>query len=217
VHDAIAAGPDHGRLFELASEQSGHFTAAQARACGFSKALVAHHAKTGRFIRVRQGVYRLREYPSSPREEVVAAWLAAGKEAAVVSHESALDILGLSDAVPERIHVTVPRTKRYRSATPGIAVHTTSRKIRSDDLVVRDGLRVTAPTRSIVDAAASGTAPEQVMAAVLQALDRGMTTKTKLLAAARSRGGRVARLIRRAFEERRQGEVPKRGGASSSA
>jgi hypothetical protein len=71
--------PKHSRLFELVSEQGGYFTAAQARACGFSKALLAHHAKSGRYLRVRQGLYRFREYPSSPREEVIAAWLAAGK------------------------------------------------------------------------------------------------------------------------------------------
>src|SRR5580658_3800890 len=88
--------PRHARLFELASEQGGYFTAAQARARGFSKALLAHHAKSGRFLRVQQGLYRLREYPSSPREEVIAAWLATGKEVGVVSHDSALDLLALS-------------------------------------------------------------------------------------------------------------------------
>src|SRR5271166_5325685 len=117
--------PSHAGLFELASEQGGYFTAAQARARGFSKALVAHHAKSGRFIRVRQGLYRFREYPTSPREDVIAAWLATGRETAVVSHESALDILGLSDVVPEVVHLTVPRAKRYRTASRGVAVHTT--------------------------------------------------------------------------------------------
>src|SRR5271155_2946647 len=102
------------QLFELASEQGGYFTAAEAQTCGYSRALLAHHAKSGRFIRVRQGLYRFREYPTSPREDVIAAWLATGRETAVVSHESALDILGLSDVVPEVVHLTVPRAKRYR-------------------------------------------------------------------------------------------------------
>ena len=133
--------PSHARLFELASEQGGYFTAAQAQACGFSKALLAHHAKSGRFLRVRQGLYRFREYPSSPREDVIAAWLATGKEVAVVSHESALDILGLSDVVPEVVHLTVPRARRYRSASPGVAIHTTTRRLGKSDVVVRDGVR----------------------------------------------------------------------------
>jgi predicted transcriptional regulator of viral defense system len=205
MHDDNGNGvgrPSHARLFELASEQSGYFTAAQARARGFSKALLAHHAKSGRFIRVRQGLYRFREYPSSPREEVIAAWLATGKEVAAVSHESALDLLGLSDVVPEVVHVTVPRARRYRSRFPGIAIHTTTRRLGKSDVVTRDGVRLTAPARSIVDAAQAGTAPEQIIAAVEQALDRGMATEAKLLASAKARGGRVERLVRQAIQER---------------
>ena len=196
--------PSRAQLFELASEQGGYFTAAQARARGFSKALLAHHAKSGRFIRVRQGLYRFREYPSSPREDVVAAWLATGKEVAAVSHDSALDILGLSDVEPEVVHLTVPRARRYRSRFPGIAIHTTTRRLGKSDVVVREGIRVTAPARSIVDAAQAGTAPEQIVAAVGQALDRGMATKSKLLAVAKARGGRVERLVRQVLEERRR-------------
>ena len=131
MHDSSRSDdskPSHARLFELVSEQGGYFTAAQAHACGFSKALLAHHAKSGRFLRVRQGLYRLREFPSSPREDVIAAWLAMGKEVAVVSHESALEILGLSDVVPAVVHITVPRAKRYRSASRGVAIHTTMRR-----------------------------------------------------------------------------------------
>jgi predicted transcriptional regulator of viral defense system len=203
--DGNGAGrPNRARLFEVASEQGGYFTAAQARARGFSKALLAHHAKSGRFIRVRQGLYRFREYPSSTREDVVAAWLATGKEVAAVSHDSALDILGLSDVVPEVVHLTVPRTRRYRSRFPGIAIHTTTRRLGKSDVVVREGIRVTAPARSIVDAAQAGTAPEQITAAVEQALDRGMASESKLLASAKARGGRVERLVRQVLEERRR-------------
>lgn len=196
--------PRPAQLFELASEQGGYFTAAEAQTCGYSRALLAHHAKSGRFIRVRQGLYRFRDFPSSPREDVIAAWLAAGREIAVVSHESALDLLGLSDVVPEVVHLTVPRSKRYRSATAGAALHTTTRRIGKSDVLVRDGIRVTAPVRSIVDSAEAGTAPEQIMAAAAQALDRGMATRSKLLGAARARGGRVERLVRQALEKRRQ-------------
>jgi len=207
MHDENGNGigrPSHTRLFELASEQGGYFTAAQGRTCGYSKALLAHHAKSGRFIRVRQGLYRFLEYPSSPREDVVAAWLATGKEVAAVSHESALDILGLSDVVPEVVHVTVPRARRYRSRFPGITIHTTTRRLGKSDLVVRDGIRVTAAARSIIDAAQAGTAPEQIITAVEQALDRGMATESKLLASAKARGGRVERLVRQVLEERRR-------------
>jgi predicted transcriptional regulator of viral defense system len=201
MNDALVpARPDHGRLFEVVSEQSGYFTAAQAGACGFSRPLLAHHARAGgRFIRVRHGLYRLREYPSSPREDVIAAWITADRDVAVVSHESALDLLDLSDVVPEAVHLTVPRSKRYRRRTPGVAIHTTTRPPGSRDVVVRDGIRVTSAERSIVDAAEGGTAPDQVARAVAQALERGMTTEARLLAAAQQRSRRVERLVRLAL------------------
>lgn len=201
MNDALVpARPDHERLFEVASEQSGYFTAAQAGACGFSRPLLAHHARAGgRFIRVRHGLYRLREYPSSPREDVIAAWITADRDVAVVSHESALDLLDLSDVVPEAVHLTVPRSKRYRRRMPGIAIHTTTRPPGPRDVVVRDGIRVTSAERSIVDAAEGGTAPDQVARAVAQALERGMTTEARLLAAAQQRSRRVERLVRLAL------------------
>src|SRR5438445_11101254 len=132
--DSSRNQPRRSQLFEIASEQGGYFTAAQAQTCAYSRSLLAHHAKAGRFIRIRQGLYRFREYPSSPREDVIAAWLAAGRETTVVSHESALGILGLSDVVPEAVHLTVPRSKRFRTAPAGLAVHATARPMGRSDL-----------------------------------------------------------------------------------
>ena len=191
------AKPDHERLFRAASQQGGYFTAAQARTSGFSWASLSYHAGRGRFIRVRRGLYRLREYPGSTREDVIAAWLAAGRDDAVVSHESALDLLGLSDVVPDKVHLTLPRSKRYRPAPPGVAVHTTTKPLGPGDVVVREGVRVTSAVRSIVDAAEAGTAPEQIVAAITESLDRGLATRPQLLDAARSRSKRVEQLVQR--------------------
>ncbi len=134
---------------------------------------------------------------------MIGAWLAAGAGVAVVSHESALDLLDLSDVVPHVVHLTVPRSKRYRPASPGVAMHTTTRPLRPTDITIRGGVRTTSPVRSIVDAAETGTASEQIVAAVTQAVERGMATKSQLRAAARERGGRVERLVRQALEWRR--------------
>ncbi|MGH2693527.1 MAG: type IV toxin-antitoxin system AbiEi family antitoxin domain-containing protein [Actinomycetota bacterium] len=193
--------PDHERLFEVASEQGGYFTADQARACGFSRASLSYHARRGRFLRVKRGLYRLAQYPASPREDVIAAWLGAGRDEAVVSHESALDILGLSDVVPERVHLTVPRSRRYRSTSPGVAIHTTTRPPDSGEVVTRDGIPVTSPARSIVDAAEAGTAPEQVVRAAHQAIEQGLTSPAPLGAATRGHSSRVDRLIQRALND----------------
>lgn len=195
MHDAEQNRPDHARLFDLASARGGYFTASDAAAAGFGKSLVSHHVKMGRFLRVARGVYRLRDYPTSTHEETMAAWLTAGGRIAAVSHESALDLHGLSDVVPNKVHLTLPRTKRYRSPSPGVAIHTTSRRLGKNDVTILDGIRLTSPGRTIVDAAESGTAPEQIETAVTQAIERGVVTRAKLLAAAKARGRRVHRLI----------------------
>jgi predicted transcriptional regulator of viral defense system len=187
--------PDHACLFAIAAGQRGYFTAAQARACGFMWNALTYHTQHGRYLRIRRGLYRLRDYPSSPREEVVIAWLAVGKDVAVVSHESALDLLGLSDVIPDAVHITVPRAKRHLPSLPGVTIHTTARPLQSGDIAVRDGVRLTAAARAIVDAAEAGTAPEQIEKAAIQAVERGLATPQQLVQHASQRSQRVSRLI----------------------
>lgn len=195
MHDTISVGPSHAELFDVASGQHGYFTTLQARELGFSGSLLNHHVRSGRFIRIHHGVYRFRDYPSSPREEVMAAWLAAGKDLAIVSHESALDLLELSDVIPTAVHLTIPRAKRYISSMPNTVIHTTTRELLPKDLTVRDGVRLTFATRTILDAAEDGTAPEQVEMAIRQAVDQGLTTAHLLRQDAKARSRRVRRLV----------------------
>lgn len=196
--------PDHGCLFDYAAGQQGYFTSAQARECGFNWDMLTYHTRTGRFERARRGLYRLRDYPSSPREEVVAAWLAAGKDTAVVSHESALDLLELSDVIPSQIHLTVPRSRRHHPDLPGVVFHTTSRPYRPADVIFHEGMRVTAANRAIVDAAEAGTAPEQIEMAVREALERGIISPARLERDASERNQRVCRLINGALDQVRR-------------
>lgn len=60
--------PDAEALFALASEQAGLVTSAQAHARDYSWTMLSHHTATGRFLRLRRGLYRFRDYPSSPHE-----------------------------------------------------------------------------------------------------------------------------------------------------
>jgi predicted transcriptional regulator of viral defense system len=204
MDDTISAVADHRCLFAIASEQQGYFTAKQATGCGFGGDLLTYHTRQGRFIRVHRGVYRLRDYPSSPREEVMAAWLAAGRDTAIVSHESALDLLDLSDIIPKAIHLTVPRSRRYLPNLPGVRIHTVTRPLTPSDLTVREGVRLTSAARTIADAAQAGAGPEQVELAVAQALERGLTTRKRLEQATSDRSQRVRRLIQQAITHQPQ-------------
>lgn len=195
MNDMARTNPDRRCLFDVAATQQGYFTAAQALKCGYSPALLSHHARGGRFLRVRRGLYRIREYPSSPREEVMAAWLAARPERAVVSHESALDLLDLSDVIPNAIHLTVPRERRGLVAPPSVLLHTSGVPPRPDETTEREGIRLTGPLRTILDSAEWGTGPEQIALAVGQALARGWLTGDELRREAAARPNRVARLV----------------------
>lgn len=128
-------------------------------------------------------------------------WLAMGAERAVVSHESALELHGLSDVLPNTVHLLVDRGDRGVRRLRGVTLHTTTKALEPSEVVFRDGIRVTAPVRSILDAAGAGTAPEQIEMAARQALDEGLVTRRSLLARADQRGGRVAKLIRRSAEK----------------
>jgi predicted transcriptional regulator of viral defense system len=193
-------GPDENKLFELASGQQGYFTSAQAIAAGYSRSLLSHYSKEGRFVRSRHGVYRLRQYPTSPHEDLMAAWLAVGK-ASVVSHESALSLLQLVDTIPDQIHITIPRSRRYQRAWPGVKIHTTIYPLTKQQIVTREGISITSPSQSILDFAESGGAPEQVGRAISQALQKGLITRSGLLAAARQRSERIERLVASALAE----------------
>jgi predicted transcriptional regulator of viral defense system len=201
MNDTITLAPDHDCLFSVASEQHGYFTAAQARGCGFSRFLLSRHASGGRYDRAARGIYRLRAYPSSPLDEVVAAWLTVGKDRAVVSHESALDLHGLSDVIPGAVHLTVPRSVRHPPKLTGVKVHTTTRSISPGEVTIREGIRVTSVPRTIVDAADAGTGPEQIELAIRQAIQRGLTTRGRLERASSDRSSRVRDLIDRSLAE----------------
>lgn len=199
MYDTKGGYPDFHRLFLAADEHAGYFTADEAHASGYSKQLVAHNVAAGRFLRVRRGLYRLRDYPSSRHEAEMAAWLSLGPESAVISHESALNVLGLSDVLPDRVHVSVPRRRRGLRAPSGVIMHTLTQPLTSSEVMTWDGLRVTTPARSIVDAAADGTSPDQIVLAVEHALRRGLLTPPRLRHTATGQPRRVAALIDQAL------------------
>lgn len=198
MHDISARAPRYPELHALAATQSGYFTAHDARQVGYSWSLLSHHARTGLFRRVSRGVYRLRDHPSSAGEELAMAQIILGPSA-VISHESALDVLDLSDVIPDSVHVTVPRSRRSLPPPPGVTLHTVTRPLSPEEVVLRGPLRVTSPARTIADVGAAGLAPDVVDDAVRDALARGLVTPAALRRAADNRSRRVHDLVERAI------------------
>lgn len=186
---------DHRGLALLAASQDGLFTAQQAEGFGITRRLLSHHAKTGRYERLDHGLYLVPEIPGSPWREVVAAWLQAGADETVVSHQTALALHDLSDVVPDSIHLTVPRSRRSHRHPPGTTVHTQIAPFGSGDVQARHFVRVTAPALTILDCLQAGVGLEQIEMAIDQAVERGWISRADLQARAAERGQRVARLV----------------------
>jgi predicted transcriptional regulator of viral defense system len=188
--------PDIPGLQAVAYQQSGYFNASQARAHGVSRQLVDHYVRRGRFERLRRGLYRVHGFPTSEHDEMREAWMAVDVPDALLSHESALALLDLSDNIPDAVHLLVPRRRRGLRRPPGVLLHT---RPDGEDIatVWRDGLPLTAPARTIADIA-DRLQPEQLAMAVRQALRRGLLTSTQLQAEAEHRD--KTHLIERVLE-----------------
>jgi predicted transcriptional regulator of viral defense system len=122
------------------------------------------------------------------------AWLQTGPDS-VISHDSALALYDLSDALAHEVHVTVPRTASRRR--PGMRLHT--QRLASHEVTRRNGMPVTSPARTIADLALAGLAEELIAQAVQQALARGLVLPDEIVVAGRTR--RVREMLRRTVEE----------------
>ncbi|MEZ4322217.1 MAG: hypothetical protein R3F61_32390 [Myxococcota bacterium] len=160
--------PSWGSLHEVANGQSGHFTAQQASDAGFSPQLLHKHVQSGNLCRPIRGIYRITRFPPSEHEDLVILWLWSDQEA-VFSHETALNLHDLSDALPGRVHLTLPTTTSKRKKTPdGVVVHFADIQPRERQWF--GPVPLTRPARTVLDvAAAHGDA-----GLVAQAIDEGI-------------------------------------------
>jgi predicted transcriptional regulator of viral defense system len=183
------------RLLALAARQSGYFTAAQALDVGYSYPAQRYHAQRGNWLRVDRGIYRLPEWPTGSREDLV-RWSLWSRGRAVVSHETALSVHELGDVDPAHVHLTVP--PNFRQADPGLIIHRA--ELPDRDVEEHDGFRVTTPLRSLLDVAAGELDLDQLAQAIEEALARGMTTRRPLVDRADELGPTAALRIERALQ-----------------
>ncbi len=145
----------------IADDHDGLISTVDARNAGLSPKTLVKMADRGRLERLHRGVYRLALYPVRSdgwaKLHRALAWSKSSHGPdAVISHESALALFGLSDVLPKRVHITVPSKTRFqrRVIPPSIVVHRAD--LTSDEITVYQGVRTTTPQRSILDVYASG-------------------------------------------------------------
>jgi predicted transcriptional regulator of viral defense system len=149
-------------LGDLAAEQWGLVTAAQATSLAVTSQALARFARQGVLERLVHGVYRVAGSPPSPLDDLRVAWLALDParrsldrlrdaRPAVVSFRSAAVVHGLGDLAADTMEFTVSRRKQSRR--PDVRIH--RGELGREDWTIVDGLPVTTALRTIQDLAAA--------------------------------------------------------------
>lgn len=178
--------PNWGRLYEVAVGQSGYFTTRQAQEAGYSLPLLTHHTRQGRIQRARRGIYRLTLFPADEHEDLMVLWLWSEQQG-VFSHETALTLHQLSDALPTIYHLTLPASWRRRRLRVPASVRLYFADIRQEERAWSGGVPVTTPLRTLLDCVDAQIMPEFIRDAYTQVLERGLVDREELQVHFRSR------------------------------
>ena len=114
----------------------------------FTRRQIDYRVACGLLVPVHPGVYRVAGAPVTWKQHLHAACLAAGPGSAV-SHRAATAWWGIDGGVPGIVEIAVPRPEWYR--LDGVRQVHRATDLLEHHVVVRDGIRVTTPTRSLID------------------------------------------------------------------
>jgi len=159
----------------VAAQQFGVFTSQQAKRAGFTARAIRRRCESGKWIVVHRGVYALASAPHCWERNVYAAVISFGP-AVAASGPTAAHLLGLTERMPVTVDVAVPARQRRRDRT-GIVPHQLA--LSRSDIKTINGIRTTAPNRTMVDCAGALN-DDQLEEALDTALFRGLTSAPAL-------------------------------------
>src|SRR5580704_12516813 len=177
------------RLYEIAEDQQGFFTTKQAKAAGFAENTHPYHVHAGNWIREHRGIYRLASFPRGDRPDLMlwSLWSRNRQELTqgVYSHQTALSLHDLSDVMPAKLHMTVPKGFRRNSEIPRVLVlHLAD--LPQSEIGAANGVRVTKPMRTILDLLEDGEVPPAILRQALrEGLRQGLIRRSEIAEAKR--------------------------------
>jgi predicted transcriptional regulator of viral defense system len=172
------------RLYETAQSQQGFFTTKQAIRGGLAEKTHSYHVKAGNWIRVHRGIYRLADFPPAERPDLMLWYLWSQNRREIpegtYSHETALSLHELSDIMPSKLHMTVPKKFRRNSQIPEILVLRRA-DLNEGNVQAAHGVKVTRPLRTILDLLETGRVDKRhIGQAIEEALRRGLISKQQI-------------------------------------
>ena len=182
------------QLFEIASQQGGYFTTAQAISVGYSYQAQAHHAGAGNWVRSGRGLFRLGEWVPELHDELC-RWTLWSKNRAVVSHETAMGVQGIGEFESARVHLSVPRNFTMRD--DAVVLHLVD--LPNEDIAVHGGFSTTTVMRTLIDIAA-GAEVDQLAHSIQEAQQAGAITIRQLRSRAEAVDLKAALQIERSMK-----------------
>ena len=166
-------------MADILDHQQGVLTREQAVGAGLSRHAIAARLESGRWQRLYRGVFVTFSGPIPRAALLWGAVLRAGDQA-VLSHHTAAELWGLSDAPSSSIHVSVPRQAGPLGA-PGLVVHYSARLPAA-----RHPARLppqTMPEDTVLDLAHLSATAEDAVAWPISACQRRLTTPGRIVGA----------------------------------
>jgi very-short-patch-repair endonuclease len=163
-------------LDETIRNQCGAITRGQALAAGMSVGAIRSRLDGGRWQALFRSTYATFSGPV-PRDCLLWAAVLYAGDGAVVSHESAAELVGLADQPSELLHVTVATERKVRRAA-GIVVHRSNRAI-----IARHPLRTPPQTRieeTVVDLTQVSATLEEAIGWAARACGRRLTRPDRI-------------------------------------
>lgn len=133
-----------------AAAQHALITRHQATALGASPAWIRHRLRTGEWVEVHRGVYRVAGAPVTQRCDLLAAlWAVPGD--AWGSHQSAAALVGLPGFSLAPAHVTIAFGRQARALATGRATVHRSGLVLPHHVATHDAIPVTSTARTLFD------------------------------------------------------------------
>ncbi|WP_280795644.1 type IV toxin-antitoxin system AbiEi family antitoxin domain-containing protein [Aurantimicrobium minutum] len=161
------------QLRELALDQHGFVSSAQAVAAGIPKTELPRLASRGRISRVGHGIYRISQVPSTQYENLALALLETGVEDACISHDTALAVWEICDINSATLHISVPQGRRIRrSLKPHYEIH--RQNVQPSDAAWWQEIPLTSIAKTIGDCIVDGTPTYLLRQAIVNGAASGM-------------------------------------------
>lgn len=170
----------------LIDRQNGVLAIRQALAAGMTEAHIRNQVRSGRWRLMHRGVYAAFDGIADRQAELWGVLLRTGPDA-VLSHETAAEVYGLTDGRSRVIHVTVPHDSNPGRCgrIPGVAVHRSRSLSRARHPVLTPPR--TRVEETVLDLIECARTPDDAYDWICRAIGRRLTTAPRLLVALRGR------------------------------